>query len=145
MPKVLIAGEKSFAVHSFSEEELNQQEITETRNVSVAKIGKVFDQSGVSEEQLDTIKASIIMLLKQSTTYRLETDSDEPADGYILTVFRLKNQDGRKVYIATWLGRMDEKALTTNPQHLIQQLVKNFSKNFNLSEFHKKSIIHSLV
>ena len=42
MPKVLIAGENAFAVHTCTAEQLAMVDITETRNLSVAKIGKAF-------------------------------------------------------------------------------------------------------
>lgn len=145
MPKVLIVGEKAFAVHSFTEDELNKIEISETRNDSVVKIGKAFDQSGVTEEILDSIKASVVMLLKQSDSYKLIIEDAKDFQGYVLAIFKGKTRNGRKNYIANWLGKMPEEAISQNPQALIPELLKGFKRYLTLSDFHKKSTIHELI
>lgn len=154
MPKILVAGEKRFAVHSFSDEDIENQAITETRAMSVVKIGKVFDLPQASEDQLNTIRDSLLMLLKQSATYKRDTDEQNNSqnnskaskpNGFVVTVFRGKNKDGKKSYIATWLGRMAEEGLTQNPEVLVQQLVNVFNKNYSLKEYHKNSVIHQLM
>jgi hypothetical protein len=144
MPKVLIAGEKAFAVHSFTDDELNKIKITETRNDSVAKIGKVFDQP-LTEELLNTVKASIMMFLKQSDSFKLKTEEEVELNGYVLAVFKGKTINGRKNYIASWLGKMPVEGVTQNPEALIQQLVKGFQKYLKISDYHKKSVIHGML
>jgi len=145
MPKVLVAGEKAFVVHSFSESELNKVEINETRNDSVVKIGKAFDQVSITEEILNAVKPSIIMLLKQSDSYKLKVENSDELQGYVLAVFKGKSANGRKNYIASWLGIMSEEAITQNPQALIPEMLKGFKSYLNLSDYHKKSAIHGII
>jgi len=145
MPKVLIAGEKAFAVHSFTEEELKNIEINEKPNVSVVKIGKAFDQEGITEESLNSVKPSVIMLLKQSKSIKFKHDDAKDFQGYALAVFKGKTINGKKNYIANWLGKMPEEAVTQNPQALIPQMVKGFKDYLKISDFHKKSVIHGLL
>ncbi|MFK5893616.1 MAG: hypothetical protein QM504_10380 [Pseudomonadota bacterium] len=145
MPKVLIAGEKAFAVHSFTEEELNKIEISETRNDSVVKIGKAFDQISVAEATLNSIKASVMMFLKQSDTYKLKTDDGEAHQGYVLAVFKGKTINGKRNYIASWVGKMPEDAVSQNPQALISELLKGFKGYLNMNDYHKKSSIFGLI
>ena len=144
MPKVLIIGEKAFAVHSFTEEDINKIEISETRNNSVIKIGKVFDQD-LSEDSLSSIKSSVIMFLKQSDTYKLNIEEASEFSGYALAIFKGKTLNGRRNYIANWLGKMSEEAITQNPQALIPELLKGFKGYLKMSDYHKKSAIHGLV
>jgi hypothetical protein len=145
MPKVLIAGEKAFAVHSFSEDELNKIEISETRNDSVVKIGKAFDQTDITEEKLSSVKPSIMMLLKQSDSYTLSVENSKDFHGYALAVFKGKSVNSKKNYIANWIGKMSEEAVTENPQALIPEMLKGFKAYLTLSDFHKKSAIHGLI
>jgi hypothetical protein len=145
MPKVLVAGEKALVVHSFSEDELNKIEISETRNDSVVKIGKAFDQANLTEEMLNSVKPSIIMLLKQSNSFKLMIENSNDLQAYVLAVFKGKTINGRKNYIANWIGKMSEDALTQNPQALVPEMLKGFQSYLNLSDFHKKSTIHQLI
>jgi len=145
MPKVLIAGEKSFAVHSFTEDELNKIEISETRNDSVVKIGKAFDQNNVSEEIINSVKQSILMLLKQSDSYKLSVENSKDFHGYALAVFKGKSINGKRNYIANWIGKMPEEAVTKNPQALIPEMLKGFKDYLKISDYHKKSVIHGLI
>jgi hypothetical protein len=145
MPKVLIAGEKAFAIHSFTEEELNKVEINETRNDSVVKIGKAFDQSNVTEETLDSTKASVMMFLKQSDSYKLKTEDGENFQGYVLGVFKGKTVNGKRNYIASWLGKMPEESINKDPQAMIPTLLKGFKSYLTINDYHKKSTIHDLI
>ncbi len=145
MPKVLIAGENAFAIHSFTQDELDTIEITETRNDSVAKIGHAFDQSKVSEQSINSVKASVMMFLKQSDTYKIDIEDAKTYQGYILCVFKGKSINGRKNYMANWLGKMPEDAINNNPQELIPKLLKAFKAHFKLADYNKKSIIHKLI
>ncbi len=145
MPKVLIAGEKLFATHSFSEKELNAIAINETRNDSVAKIGKAFDSADADESTFNSIKSSVMMFLKQSDTYKLKTGDGESYHGYVLGVFRGKSLNGKRSYLASWLGKMPEEAISQNPQALIPEVLKGFKQYLTMKDYHKKSVIHNLV
>ncbi|MFK5985420.1 MAG: hypothetical protein QM479_08330 [Pseudomonadota bacterium] len=145
MPKVLIAGEKAFAVHSFTKDELNAVKISETRNDSVVKIGKVFDQVEVTMPAIDSIKSSVIMLLKQSKSYGLIAEDGEDFQGYVLGVFKGKTLNGKRNYIASWLGKMPEEAVSQNPQALLPQMLKGFQAYLTMKDYHKKSVIHDLI
>lgn len=143
MPKVLVAGEKRFFLHTFSDDDLNQIEIDETRNDSVFKIGKALDNDEVTEQELTVLKPSVIMLLKQSNTLNMKVQG--PANGYAVSFFRGKAINGKKNYVMTWLGKMSEEAVSQDPIHLIPQLVKTFSGNLPTKNFHKKSIVHDFL
>jgi len=145
MPKVLIAGEKAFAVHSFTEEEIEKIDISETRNDSVIKIGKAFDQEGISVESLNSVKPSVIMFLKQSKSYKFRYKDAKDFQGYALAVFKGKTINGKKNYIANWIGKMPEEAVNQNPQALIPEMLKGFKGYLKISDYHKKSAIHGLI
>ena len=141
MPKVLVAGEKTYFVHTFSDDDLNNIEINETRNDSVFNIGKVLDSDEITEKDLNPIKPSVIMLLKQSNTLNLDVE----ANGYVVSIFRGKAINGKKNYIMNWLGKISEEGLTHDPANLIPELVRGFQKNIQINEYHKKSVIHQLL
>jgi len=141
MPKVLVAGEKRFFVHTFSDEELEQIEINETRNDSVFKIGRTLDSDDISEKDLEPLKPSVIMLLKQSQTLKLNVEGK----GYVVSVFRGKAINGKKNYIMNWLGKMPEAAVSQDPISLIPELVKGFQGQLQIKEYHKKSVIHQFL
>jgi len=145
MPKVLIAGEKAFAVHSFTDKEFDTVEINETRNDSVIKIGLAFDQPELNESTLNAIKGSVMMLLKQSQTYKLKTESKEILNGYVLAVFKGKNLNGKKNYISAWVAKMPEDAVSKNPEAMIPELLKGFKDHLTMKDYHKKSVVHELV
>ncbi len=145
MPKVLVAGENSFLIHSFSNKELEHTKVLRTRNASIMAIGSALDKAtDNSNSALDTIKSDIIMLLKQSDTWK-KYHHNPDMDGFSLLVFRAKNHNAKRSYIATWCGQSKSDMLSQDPQALIQQLVKNFLQLFNAKEYHKKSIFHQLV
>lgn len=143
MPKVLVAGESSFIIHSFSDKELNQIKISRTRNDSISAIGAALDGK-VTPEGLESIKPDIMMVLKQSETWK-ESRHNPEMDGFSLLIFRAKNQNARKSYIATWCGQSNAEMLSQNPKALIQQLVQGFHQLFRLKDYHKKSVIHNLM
>lgn len=142
MPKVLVAGEKTFFIHSFSKDELDRLEISRTRNDSTYAIGAALDEANASSETLDAIKPDIMMLLKQSDTWKKAQHNPE-MDGFSLLVFRGKNQNARKNYIATWCGQSPSEMLLHSPETLIQQFVAT-PQLFNPKDFHSKSIYHTL-
>lgn len=144
MPKVLVAGEKAFFIHSFSNEELNQLEISRTRNDSTYAIGSVLDDENMTPDTLESIQPDVMMMLKQSETWKKSHQNPE-LDGYSLLVFRGRNQDAKKTYIATWCGQSKAEMLAQNPAGLIKQLVQGFHQLFNPKDYHKKSGIHSLM
>lgn len=143
MPKVLVAGEKAFFIHSFSNEELNELKISRTRNDSVAAIGSALNNK-ITPEILEAIKPDVIMLLKQSATWKKSHDNPDN-DGFSLLIFRGKNHNAQKSYIATWCGQSKAEMLSQNPEALIKQLIQGFRKLFNVKDYHKKSMIHSLM
>jgi len=141
MPKVLVAGEKRFFVHTFSDEELESIEINETRNDSVFKIGRVLDADDINEKDMETLKPSVIMLLKQSNTLNLKVDGK----GFVVSFFRGKAINGKKNYIMNWLGKMSEEAVSHDPINLIPELVRGFQQHIQIKDYHKKSVIHQFV
>ncbi|GEM_PF-2461906 len=143
MPKVLVAGESSFLIHSFNDEELQQLEINRSRNASVMTIGAALDGQ-VTEQKLEMIKADIMMLLKQSDTWK-KAHHNKDMDGFALLVFRAKNHDGKKSYIATWCGQSKAEMLGQNPGALIKQYVQGFPQLFNAKDYHKKSTFWQLM
>lgn len=142
MPKVLVAGENSFLIHSFSDAELNRVKISRTRNDSVLAIGSALDGT-VTNAGLEAIKPDIMMLLKQSDTWK-KSHHNTDLDGFSLLVFRARNQNARKSYIATWCGQSKAEMLSQNPEALIQQFVQGFPQLFNVKDYHKKSAFHKL-
>lgn len=146
MPKILVAGENSFLIYSFTHEELEKTKISHTRNASVLAIGSALDNysSDSDRKELDIIKPDLIMLLKQSETWK-KAHHNKDMDGFSLLVFRAKNQNAKKSYIATWCGQSQSEMLSQNPEALIKQLVTGFSQLFNAKDYHKKSIIHHLM
>ena len=140
---MLVAGENSFLIHSFSKEELEQTKISRTKNTSVMAIGSALNKIS-DNKALDAIKPDIIMLLKQSSTWK-KSHQNPDMDGFSLLVFRAKNQNAKRSYIATWCGQSKSEMLSQNSQALIQQLVKNFLQLFNVKDYHKKSIFHQLI
>jgi hypothetical protein len=149
MPKVLVAGEKVFFIHSFTNDELNQLEISRTRNDSTYAIGSVLDDKDVTEDKMEAIKVDVMMMLKQSETWKnatrqsLKSGSDE--EGFSLLVFRGKNINAKKNYIATWCGQSKAEMLSQNPNALIRQMVQGFHQLFNSKDYHKKSQLHALL
>jgi len=143
MPKVLVAGEKAFFIHSCSDEEINALEISRTRNDSVAAIGSALD-SNLTPDALEAIQPDVMMLLKQSTTWK-KSHENADLDGFSLLIFRGKNNNAQKNYIATWCGQSKAEMLSQNPGGLIKQLVQGFHQLFNLKDYHKKSVIHDLM
>ncbi|MCU7834257.1 MAG: hypothetical protein KZQ83_03305 [gamma proteobacterium symbiont of Taylorina sp.] len=143
MPKVLVAGEKAFVIHSFSNDELNALEISRTRNDSVAAVGSALD-GDMTPEGLEAIQPDVMMLLKQSETWKKSHRSPD-MDGFTLLVFRGKNNNAQKNYIANWCGQSSAEMLSQNPGALIKQLVQGFHQLFKLKNYHKKSIVHSLM
>ena len=111
----------------------------------MVKIGKAFDQEGITEETLNSVKPSVIMLLKQSDSYNLKVEEAGGYKGYALAVFKGKTINGRKNYIANWIGKMPEEGVTQNPQALIPEMLKGFKSYLKLADFHKKSAIHGLI
>jgi len=91
------------------------------------------------------VKPSVIMLLKQSKSIKFKHDDAKDFQGYALAVFKGKTINGKKNYIANWIGKMPEEAVTQNPQALIPQMVKGFKDYLKISDFHKKSVIHGLL
>ena len=144
MPKVLVAGEKAFFIHSFENDELNAMKITRTRNDSTYAIGHALDDKDMTEETLEAVRPDVIMLLKQSETWK-KAHHNEELDGYSLLVFRGKTHNGRKSYIARWCGQSKAEMLTQNPSALIGQLVNGFKQLFNPKDYHKKSVLHTLL
>lgn len=144
MPKVLVAGEKAFFIHSFTNDELNSIEINRTRNDSTYTIGATLDDTNMTSEKLESIKPDVMMMLKQSETYKKSSQNPE-MDGFSLLVFRGKNLNAKKNYIATWCGQSKAEMLAQNPKALIKQLVQGFHQLFNPKDYHKKSLIHSLL
>jgi len=143
MPKVLVAGEKAFFIHSFTNEELDQLEISRTRNDSTYQIGSVLDDDNMTPEKLESIQQDVMMMLKQSDTWKKSHEHPD-MDGFSLLVFRGKNHHAKKNYIATWCGQSKADMLSQNPGGLIKQLVQGFHQLFKLKDYHKKSMIHSL-
>ena len=144
MPKVLVAGEKAFFIHSFENDELNSMEITRTRNDSAYAIGHALDDKDMTTETLEAIRPDVIMMLKQSETWK-KAHHNKDMDGFSLLVFRGKTQNGRKSYIGRWCGQSNADMLSQNPQALIGQLVKGFKQLFNPRDYHKKSVLHTLL
>jgi hypothetical protein len=144
MPKVLVAGEKAFFIHSFSDKELADMEISHTRNHSTIAIGVALDDINMTPDSLASVRPDVMMLLKQSETWK-KSDENPGMDGFSLLVFRGKNINAHKSYIATWCGQSKAEMLAKDPGALIGQLVKGFHQLFNAKEYHKKSIIHGLL
>jgi len=144
MPKVLVAGEKAFFIHSFSTDELNKVDISQTRNDSTSALGQALDNSDLTAEKLESVKPAVMMLLKQSATYK-KSHHDPDMDGFILLVFRGKTVNAQKNYIATWCGQSDPEMLTQNPGALIGKIVQGFHHLFNPKDYHKKSTLHKLL
>jgi len=144
MPKVLVAGEKAFFIHSFTRDELNQIKITRTRNDSVYAIGSTLDDAAMTPEKLEAIKPEVIMMLKQSETWK-KSHHNPDMDGFILLVFRGKTVNAKKNYIATWCGQSDPQMLAQNPSALIEKIVQGFHHLFKPKDYHKKSTIHNLL
>lgn len=143
MPKVLVAGEKAYFIHAFSMDELNNIEITQTRNDSTCNLGLALDEAEPTAEKLESVKPAVMMLLKQSATYK-KAHHNPDMDGYMLMVFRGKNMQAKKNYIATWCGQSKAEMLTQNPQALIATMVQGGNNLFNPKDYHKKSTIHNL-
>ena len=144
MPKVLVAGEKAFFVHSFTMDELNQLDITQTRNDSTYALGQTLDDTELTAEKLESVKPAVMMLLKQSDTYK-KAHHNPDMDGFTLMVFRGKTVNAKKTYIATWCGQSKAEMLTQNPEALIAQIIQGFHQLFNPKDYHKKSNIHNLL
>ena len=144
MPKVLVAGEKAFFVHSFTDQALNELEINHTRTNSVYAIGAALDANEVTEESLNFIRDDVMMLLKQSDTWK-KSHHNKEMDGFSLLVYRGKTINAKKSYIATWCGQSKADMLTANPEALIGQLVQGFYQLFKPKDYHKKSMIHNLL
>jgi len=141
MPKVLVAGEKTYFVHTFSDDDLTSIEIDETRNDSIFKIGKVLDSDEITEKDLEPLKPSVIMLLKQSNTLNMDVD----ANGYVVSIFRGKAINGKKNYIMNWLGKISEDGITHDPTSLIPELIRGFRQHIQIKDYHKKSMIHQFL
>jgi len=141
MPKVLVAGEKTYFVHTFNDDDLTSIEIDETRNDSIFKIGKVLDSDEITEKDLEPLKPSVIMLLKQSNTLNMDVD----ANGYVVSIFRGKAINGKKNYIMNWLGKISEEGITHDPASLIPELIKGFRQHIQIKDYHKKSMIHQFL
>jgi hypothetical protein len=144
MPKVLVAGEKAFFIHAFTVDELRKLEISQTRNDSIYALGRVLDDADLTAEKLESVKPAVMMLLKQSETYK-KAHHNPDMDGFILLVFRAKNVNAQKNYIATWCGQSDPQMLAQNPSALIEKIVQGFHHLFNPKDYHKKSTIHQLL
>lgn len=144
MPKVLVAGEKAFFIHAFTLDELNKIEITQTRNNSTCALGQTLDDTELTAEKMESVKPAVMMLLKQSETYK-KAHHNPDMDGFILLVFRGKTINAKKNYIATWCGQSDSQMLTQNPSALIGKIVQGFHQLFNPKDYHKKSNIHELL
>ncbi len=144
MPKVLVAGEKAYFIHAFSIDELNNIEITQTRNDSTSSLGLALDDAEPSAEKLESVKPAVMMLLKQSATYK-KAHHNPDMDGYTLMVFRGKNMQAKKTYLATWCGQSRAEMLTQNPQALISTIVQGGGNLFNPKDYHKNSTIHHLL
>jgi len=141
MPKVLVVGEKAYFIHSFEEAELNALEITHTRNHSTYTIGHTLDDPDMSEESLNAIRSDVMMMLKQSGTWK-KAHHNKEMDGFSLLIFRGKNHNAKKSYIANWCGQSKAEMLTQDPPALIQQLVYGFKDFLDIKQYHKKSHIH---
>jgi hypothetical protein len=144
MPKVLVAGEKAFFIHSFTDDELNRLEIFRTRNDSSYRIGAVLDDDNMTSDKLESIRSDVMMLLKQSQTWK-KSDQHPELDGFSLLVYRGRNKNSHKAYIATWCGQSKAAMLSKNPEMLIKQFIQGFKGLFVLKDYHKKSVLRKLI
>ena len=125
-------------------DELNQLDITQTRNDSTYSLGQTLDDTELTAEKLESVKPAVMMLLKQSDTYK-KAHHNPDMDGFTLMVFRGKTVNAKKTYIATWCGQSKAEMLTQNPEALIAQIIQGFHQLFNPKDYHKKSNIHNLL